>query len=396
MKKLKAFLIVILVTCITLSTSIVKAQEIKYSTGYIKDTIDNRDLIFEDKLYGNNLLTSNVIFESIDLRDKYMPDIYESQGINNSCVAYSTTRALEYQVNKAFERKYNTNAFKFNNVLSKNFLYYLSRYVTGNDAETRDSGSSFRAAFKVLMMTGSSIQNLHSDTSSIYTKPNFEAMLNANEYKINAYYTVNSLQGIVDSLKIGLPVLIGTDINAFGDAGINSGLSPKSELWNATTLMRANHGMTIVGIKNINSKWYFIIANSWGKSWGDGGYAYVDAQKMWDYNIEVAHVIVLDTFAVDLDRENSEYIANQELPKNTIIIGSYAYDMNYANNVDNESEIQNAIVNSNGNVYVKSADSKLINNIDNTIVSLDKITSKVGNRLIYKNRDGLQSALFLK
>jgi len=362
-------------------------------TGYIKDLVDLRDYKYEDRILGS-LKGLDIIFQEIDLRDEFMPIMYESQGLTNSCVAYSTIRALEYQVNKVFEKKFHTNLLKFNNALSKKFLYYTTRYLSGNEAELTDGGSSFRYAFQALMRTGTCIQKLHNDTSSVSLKPTYDAVINANDYKINAYYKIETLEGIVDSLKLGIPVLIGTNIDAFDDARNNGGFSNKSETW--TTRFIGNHAMLIVGLKNINNVWHFIIANSYGNTWGDKGYCYMNVQKMWDYNIEVAYVFVLDTLVADLDRENKNYLNSQELPSNSTIIGKYAFDLDYANDIKNVDEIQKKIISSGGNIFIKTVSGELINNNTSLPITVEEIIIRVGNKLIYKDKKGEEISFFLR
>jgi hypothetical protein len=371
-------------------------EEIINGIGFIKDKLDTRDYKFEEKLYGSTTLPE-VVFKEIDLRlDECMPDTYESQGAVNSCVPYSWTKTLELQINRIFKKKFNTNGFKFNNALSKKFLYYVTRYITYSDQELIDSGASFRYTAKALMGNGICTQTLHNDMSAITSKPSFDALMNANEYKINAYYSVNSLQGILASLELGLPVQIGTDINGFDDAKVSTGFSAKSELWNATTPLRANHGMVIVGTTFKNNKWYFIIGNSYGKAWGDNGYCYIDAQKMWTYNIEQSMVIVVDTLAVDLDKENKYYFLSKELPNNSIVLGKYVFDLDYANDPVNAAEIGEKNILSNNIVFVKTASGDIINNTSNAIASLTDVIEAVGTRITYKNKLGEVIDLTLK
>jgi hypothetical protein len=357
--------------------------------GFIKDKIDLRDFKFEDKIYGVSALPP-VVFKEIDLRkDECMPNTYESQGIINSCVIYSWMKTLELNINRARKKKYNTNGFKFNNVLSKKFLYYTTKFLTDEDTVCQNNGVSFRFIAKTLMQVGVCTKEFCGDSTDISTQPTYNASIKASLYKINAYYTIDTLQGILASLDMGLPVQIGTDINGFDDAR-TTGYSAKSELWDSSTPLNANHAMVIVGTTFLKGKWMFIIGNSYGETWGDRtGYCYIDAQKMWDFNIYQAMVMVMDTFVEDLDKENKDYLTAQKLPNNSIILGNYAFDLDYSNTYANEEEITNAVVAGKGNSFIVDINGDIYDSVTCEEITINELTSRIGHTIIYKNRDGL-------
>lgn len=373
-------------------------DDINY-TGFIVDKVDNRDYILEEKLYGYSTISEDVVFEEIDLcLDECMPETYDSQGSINACVPYSWTKTMELYVSRVFKKKYRTNGFRFNNVLSKKFLYYTTRYITNgdiSDSEVTDNGTSFRFTAKTLMQHGICIQKLHPETSLVNAQPSYDSLLNANLYRINAYYTVTTLQGILSSLKLGLPVQIGVDFDQISDAKA-TGYSAKSELWNDSTIFNPNHGMVIVGSTFKNGSWKFKIGNSHGKTWGLGGFCYIDAQRMWKYNIAQAMVFVMDTLVSDLDIENPNYIKTQELPNNSIIIGNFGFELNYSNNNKNVREIQEKIVLANNNIFIKTVSGELINNITGAKVTLNEMISVIGSIIEFKDKNGVTSNIVLK
>ena len=371
-------------------------ENINQGLGFITDKLDKRDYILEEKLYGSSALSEEVVFEEIDLcLDECMPDIYESQGNTNSCVAYSWTPNMELQVSRIFKKKYNTNGLRFNNMLSKKFLYYTTRYITDTDSVNLDCGLSFRYTAKELMGNGICTQTMYGDLLPINEKPSYDALCQANEYRINCYYTINSLQGILASLKLGLPIQVGVDIYGFDDAR-QTGYSAKSELWDSTTPLRANHGMLIVGTTFRNGVWMFKIRNSYGKNWGLNGHCYINAQKMWDFNIEQAMVFVVKELTSDLDVENKDYSIVGEIPNGSILIGKYGFNLDYANDNKNVEEIRGKIVITNGNIYVKSVTGEMFNNVTGDIVTLDKVVSNIGNKIIYKDKSGNESNINIK
>lgn len=58
---------------------------------------------------------------------------------------------------------------------------------------------------------------------------------------------------------------------------------------NKNTYNHGGHAITITGWKVVGDKLYWRILNSWGKSWGDGGYAWLPEEYPW---VEQAYVLV--------------------------------------------------------------------------------------------------------
>ena len=61
-----------------------------------------------------------------------------------------------------------------------------------------------------------------------------------------------------------------------------------------------------------------------------------------------------------------------QMPKGTVVIGSKAFDLAYANDVANAEEISKAIV-AGGTVYVKDYDGNWIDNVTGKIVDVSVI-----------------------
>ena len=78
------------------------------------------------------------------------------------------------------------------------------------------------------------------------------------------------------------------------------------------------------------------------------------------------------------------YAVTASMPNGTVVIGSKAFDLSYANDPKNLNEITSAIVNG-GEVYVKGFDGSWINNITFKTTSSSTIPS-----VTYKGSDGLE------
>lgn len=77
------------------------------------------------------------------------------------------------------------------------------------------------------------------------------------------------------------------------------------------------------------------------------------------------------------------YAASTAMPSGTVVIGSKAYSLDYANDVNNQSEITSAIV-AGGAIYVKNYTAAWVNNSTATIISASVIPS-----VTYKDTTGI-------
>jgi C1A family cysteine protease len=268
----------------------------KLMKGCIPDMPDNRDRFYEDEPIGAASI-SNLSYPAstypnitIDLRDQYMPPIWD-QGSIGACTAYSSVAAVVYQMKR--------NRIQFNQEPSRLYSYMMARLI-GKYPINEDTGATLRGICKSLQKFGIAHAAEYPDTTPLGTAASFGAMYNAANCQINSYYSVRTFTGMMDALKKGLPIVIATDVDQFADADAN-GLSRKVL---STTTCKANHAMLIVGY--IGEKGYygtkmpvFIIRNSWGTAWGERGYCYVPADKMVKLLLADRWVVVKNTYATD-------------------------------------------------------------------------------------------------
>lgn len=166
--------------------------------------------------------------------------------------------------------------------LSRLFVYALARTLDGTLA--KDEGTYVRSCFEVLSRFGICLEaDWAYDTSKVYVSPSLLAQRKALGHKIHSYYRVKStgaerLDEVVAALRARKPVVFGTLVEeAFrGYRGGEAILPPKG----ATI---GGHAMVIVGY--VGGK--FLVKNSWGPDWGDGGYAlfspeYIAWDETWD------------------------------------------------------------------------------------------------------------------
>ncbi|MBU3216903.1 hypothetical protein LL033_14780 [Clostridium estertheticum] len=79
------------------------------------------------------------------------------------------------------------------------------------------------------------------------------------------------------------------------------------------------------------------------------------------------------------------YGATTAMPGGTVVIGSHAFSLDYANDPKNENEISSAIV-TGGDVYVKTYDNTWVNNSTSVTINANILPS-----VTYKSSTGIES-----
>lgn len=164
---------------------------------------------------------------------------------------------------------------------SRMFVYALARDLHGELA--KDEGTYITTCFDVLSRFGICTEQTWAyDLAKVNVLPSLKAMREATRHRIHSYYRIKSLGDerlteMISALRSKHPVVFGTSIEqAFTS---NSGSSvidtPKGN-----TI--GGHAMIVVGYKPAEN--LFIVKNSWGSGWRDGGYAYFTADYMkWEH-----------------------------------------------------------------------------------------------------------------
>jgi len=223
--------------------------------GWKKDLPDLRDKIVEFQ-------TIAKFVDKIDLRDSNLfPEIYD-QGELGSCTANVLCTVFEYEYKLQFK--------DLEIKPSRLFLYYNERVIT-NTTEY-DSGSSIRDSIKVINKLGVCNESKFPYKTNFFNvKPSVEAYLDAQKYKSVQYKKVkHNIICIKSALILRHPVSFGfTVYESFEDLeGVESTGVMKDPKENEKVL--GGHTVLLCGYDD--SKQLFLVRNSWGKEWGEGGY----------------------------------------------------------------------------------------------------------------------------
>jgi C1A family cysteine protease len=249
-------------------------DEIKLG-GWLQDAADPRDVPIDALLSSSSAVQD----DDVDLR-KWCPPV-ENQRELGSCVANATVGALELR------RMYGGMPHVD---LSRLFVYFNARLA--HQATNIDDGTYIRIALQSLSKMGVCPEDLCPyDTSKVFIRPSWKAYRKAYAYKIDKYYRIASkgearIDDVLAALSCHHPVIFGAKVWKYFKKISADGEVPMPHLNDA---LEGTHAMLIVGCKKSERK--LIVRNSWGPSWGDGGYCYMrydyldvsDADDFWTF-----------------------------------------------------------------------------------------------------------------
>lgn len=159
--------------------------------------------------------------------------------------------------------------------LSRLFVYSMARGMMDEDQDgqadiDKDDGTFIRLCFEVLSRWGICDEMVWPyDTAKVFTVPSFKALRQATSHRIHSYYRIKAtgqarLDAVRGALRAKHPVVFGTLVTqAFMQW--QGALQPIGKPSGKT---EGGHAMLVVGL--IGN--HFLVKNSWGGNWGDGGY----------------------------------------------------------------------------------------------------------------------------
>jgi hypothetical protein len=209
-----------------------------------------------------------------------------SQGKANSCTGWAVAYAARSYYVNAVE---NRDVQQPSNIASPNYVYNLARQIRNQPA--CHGGSSLAAAVDVLKKGALSLADYPYHADDCDTAPAASVVASAKDFRVRGFRLIDVAR--IDDVKGALarsnPVIIEFhDDRPFmrhrGDGvfGITE-VDPSKNGW---------HAMTLVGYDE--RKLAFRLINSWGKGWGDQGYAWISYEV---FKKRVRRAAVLDVGA---------------------------------------------------------------------------------------------------
>ena len=186
------------------------------------------------------------------------------QGGEYSCVAWAVSQT------RSAEKYYKSNATSYDaavNIFSPEYIYNQAKF--GTDCS---SGTGISTCLNILKNQGvCTWQSMPYTSLSCSLLPGSSQIAEAANYKIGSYAVVyqNDLVALKTLLAQNHPLIVGSSIDdnfRYATAGF---------IWKSfNSAYGTNHSYVLCGYDD--SKHAFKAQNSWGTSWGDAGYIWID------------------------------------------------------------------------------------------------------------------------
>jgi C1A family cysteine protease len=236
--------------------------------------------------------------QKVDLRN-FMTKV-ENQEELKSCTANAVAGAYEYLVKRHKEMEYD---------VSRLFIYYNARYI-GN-MESKDAGCYIADAIQGLKEYGACSEETYPyQKQLVNTEPHQDAYDEAASFLVESVERIdNELNAWKSALAEGNPIIFGLLLFASFDNHRKKGLVPVPSEADQSRASHSGHAMLCVGYSDPDQ--VFIVRNSWGQNWGDGGYCYIPYKYLINdkFNMGDSWIINrLDNFEDDKE----EYWSDEE------------------------------------------------------------------------------------
>lgn len=214
-----------------------------------------------------NVCTAENLPESVDLRTTgLLPDVFD-QGQIGSCTANGSGAAYSYEL----ARQHGGTNF----IPSRLFIYYNERAANGT--VNQDAGATITDATRALNQHGCPPEtDWPYDVARFTEKPPAQAYTDGATREAVTVARVEQTETAIKAvLAAGFPVIIGFTVYAsFEHVGVD-GIVPMPQPFEQ---VMGGHCVLVVGYTA--DSW--IVRNSWGAGWGDGGYCYMPLEYLTD------------------------------------------------------------------------------------------------------------------
>lgn len=198
------------------------------------------------------------------------------QGALGSCVGNATVKALE--IKRAL--KHGTEKHVD---LSRLAVYYLARGLMYPPETGMDAGTYISHAFDAIRRFGVCEEKQWPyDSKRVLDAPSWMAMRRAYVNKIDSFYRIVShgpqrVEDVLLHLHAGNPVVFGTSVTpSFYDTAADDVVGA------VNGVVEGGHAMCVVGYLPNYKGGVFVIENSWGDDFADGGFFYASPEYIGD------------------------------------------------------------------------------------------------------------------
>ena len=224
--------------------------------GWQRQTPDFRDYQFKGSSWWRRMCVRWGWPSSVDLTDK-MPPVFD-QGQLGSCTAQAITAAV---IAESGDKT----------LLSRLFLYFNERLALGALYTKFDTGAVIRDGLKSVVNDGSIPEIAWPYDISTFADPPAPVLYEAAKKDlVTQYATVpQNLVNLRCALLEGYPVVFGISVYSSFLAATDGNIPMPA----ADEKLLGGHAILLVGFDNATRRFKF--RNSWGPTWGDGGYGWL-------------------------------------------------------------------------------------------------------------------------
>ena len=248
--------------------------------GFVIDgTIYRFDTKHEEVKFNETYTPKDVTEKSVSLREYFTK--VKDQGEMGACTVFAIASIYEYILKKNSQEQYD---------LSEAFVYYNVRHLDGKELE--DTGSSYQDVIMSIGEQGICTEELHPYTSLLSDKPSTEAYLDGERRRITKALNVNiEEKDIKSAIQEGYPVAVSLKLyDSFNSSTSGFIVRPTAEEIKSADF--GYHAMVIVGYSDDTK--FFLVRNSWGENFGEGGYCYIPYSYICDPDLNRMACIVKD------------------------------------------------------------------------------------------------------
>ncbi len=233
--------------------------------GWIGNDAEDLEAIENDVNFDDNTELPSLV----DLSNKFPP--IGNQGAYGTCVAWATGYAHRSYINAVEKGLSRTNMESSSNTFSAKYLFWS---IPNSDKGSDCGGTGFESAYDVMLEKGIPTESTVPYTELGDCSESASAWDgSAADYKLQSYREIElSKSSIKKYLAQKRAISFGAKLgDSFMSWNSSSVLTDDTDTYNG---QHAYHAMILCGYDD--SKNAFRVVNSWGTSWGDGGYIWVD------------------------------------------------------------------------------------------------------------------------
>jgi len=235
--------------------------------GWTPDLPDHRDF-----MYAAPTPILRQLPTSVDLRGRGPKEIYD-QGELGSCTGNAIAGAIEFDLMKQNETVFTP---------SRLFIYYNERAIEHSIQE--DSGAQIRDGIKSVAKLGACPEpEWPYDIERFADKPTTSCYSDAKKTLVKVYQRlIQDLNTMRGCLADGFPFVFGFTVyeSFMSDSVAETGKVPMPSTGEK---LKGGHAVLAVGYDDESRD--FIVRNSWGETWGDGGHFYMPYAYLVDDNL---------------------------------------------------------------------------------------------------------------